>query len=459
MRYFLFILANALLFIRPSELIADLSAVEIYRWFILACLAVSLPTVLQQITLRFTGVPPIVTCVVLLLPAVFLSGLFHGNSDLIQDTVTEYAKILIYFLLLVSLVTDLPHLRSFLRWIALFSAAVTLVAVLRYHADIALPAAPPKTSQADKQAKDAKDVNHGTFVVDKVRDPATGQMIDVQRMCGTGIFNDPNDFALILITAIPLCLYWLTDPVYRATRPFWLLLLFFFGYALMLTHSRGGLLALLAGLGVLVHLKFGSKKTILFGALCLPALLAVFAGRMTDFSTDEGTGQTRIQLWSDGLMFFQQSPLFGIGMDNFRQFSSHVAHHSFIHAFTELGIIGGTLFLGAFYFALKGIYDLRRGPVDSQSMAELDPELRRLHPFLMGTLVAYAVGICFLSRCYIVPTYLVLGLAVVYLRLHAKQFSTPRASSSFFVWPRLAGISCGFLIASYTFVRVFVNWR
>src|SRR5205823_1433962 len=50
MRFVLFIIANALLFIRPSELIAELAAVEIYRWFILACLAVSLPVVFQQVS-------------------------------------------------------------------------------------------------------------------------------------------------------------------------------------------------------------------------------------------------------------------------------------------------------------------------------------------------------------------------------------------------------------------------
>ena len=59
MQFFLFILANALLFIRPSELIPDLHAVEIYRWFILACLVVSAPAVLKQASLRFPGVPPL----------------------------------------------------------------------------------------------------------------------------------------------------------------------------------------------------------------------------------------------------------------------------------------------------------------------------------------------------------------------------------------------------------------
>ena len=46
-------------------------------------------------------------------------------------------------------------------------------------------------------------------------------------------------------------------------------------------------------------------------------------------------------------------------MENYRQFSNHVAHNSFIHSYAEMGLIGGTLFLGAFWFAVKGMYDLR----------------------------------------------------------------------------------------------------
>jgi O-antigen ligase len=272
-------------------------------------------------------------------------------------------------------------------------------------------------------------------------------------MCGTGIFNDPNDFALILVTAVPLCLYWLTDSSQKATRPFWLILLLFFGYALMLTHSRGGFLALMAGLVTLIHLKFGAKKTVLLGAVFLPMLFAVFAGRMTNISSDEGTGQARIQLWSDGLDIFRMSPVIGIGMDNYRQFSSHVAHQSFIHCFTELGLFGGTLFLGAFYLALRGMYDLRN------RLDEIDPELRRLYPFVAAMLVAYTIGICFLSRSYIVPTYMMLGLAVVFMRLHSAQTIVPMPAWTISTWPRLAGISFSFLIASFLFVRMFVNWR
>lgn len=447
MRFFLFILANAMLFIRPSELIAELHAVEIYRWFILACLAVSLPVVLKQFTTRFDGVPPIVVCVILLLPAVLLSGLTHGNVELLQETLIEFGKVLVYFLLLISLVVDLDRLRQFLRWIGIFSAIVTLVAIMRYHADIALPAPPPSAAKGEKKM-------HGTFVVDRVRDAETGSLVAVQRMCGTGIFNDPNDFALILVTAIPFCFYWLTDSTAKATRPFWIALVLLFGYALLLTQSRGGFLALMAGMATLVHLRYGMKTTVLLGAVCVPIALAVFAGRMTSISAQDGTGQSRIQLWSDGLLFFQQSPIVGIGMENYRQFSRHVAHNSFIHCYAELGLFGGTLFLGAFYFALVGVFRARPEPESSD-----DPELGRLHPFLMASLVAYTLGICFLSRSYIVPTYLMLGIAVVYLRLRAEGAAEPAPIWQRFVWPRLAGVSVSFLIASYAFVRMFVQWR
>jgi len=452
MRFFLFILANALLFIRPSELIPELYAVEIYRYFILACLAVSLPVVLQQFVTRFAGVPPIAACVVLLLPAVFLSGLAHGNTDLVQDTVIEFVKVLVYFLLLISLVTDLARLRIFLTWFGIFCAAVTFIAVLRYHADVALPAPPPKVNG------EAKKGPHGTFVVDKVRDATTGQLVDVNRMCGTGIFNDPNDFALILVAAIPLCLYWLTDPTKKALRPLWFVLLLLFGYALMLTHSRGGFLALCAGLLVLFYLRFGAMKTAMLGLVFLPVLLAIFAGRMTNISSDEGTGQSRIQLWSDGLQLLQQSPLIGIGVDNYRQFSKHVAHNSFIHCYAEMGLFGGSLFVSAFFLAIKGLYELRRKPTTSPDEIDTNPELMRMHPFLFGTVVAYSIGICFLSRSYIVPTYMVLGLAVVYMRLRATPTKLVMPSWLHFIWPKLAGVSCCFLVASYTFVRVFVRW-
>lgn len=74
----------------------------------------------------------------------------------------------------------------------------------------------------------------------------------------------------------------------------------------------------------------------------------------------------------------------------------------------------------------------------------------------MAMLVAYAVGIFFLSRSYIVPTYLLLGLAVVYLRLRSTG-TTPAWCK--LALAQMAGVSVCFLVGAYTFVRMFVNWH
>jgi hypothetical protein len=53
---------------------------------------------------------------------------------------------------------------------------------------------------------------------------------------------------------------------------------------------------------------------------------------------------------------------------------------------------------------------------------------------------------------------MVLGLSVVYMRIHSAQVTAPLPAWTIAAWPRLAGLSFGFLVASYTFVRVFVKW-
>ncbi len=470
MQFFLFILANAMLFIRPSELVPGMGDVELYRYVIVACLLVSVPVVLQQVLLRCPGVPPVAGCVIALLPIVVLSHVGNGNPEEAWDQGVEFFKVLVYFLLLLGLVSTTARLRQFLGWLAVLCAAMAVIAILRYHADLAGPPPAPTTTARNTDGKNK--AIHGTSVKDTAIDPTTGQVIDVNRMCGTGIFNDPNDLALVLITAIPLCLYWATDPKRRATRPLWIGLILLFGYALMLTHSRGGFLALLGGLVVFLQTRFGGRKTLGLALMVLPLLFVVFAGRMTSISASDGTGQSRIQLWSDGLTYFQQSPLFGIGMDGYHNVSNHVAHNSYIHCYVELGIVGGTLFLGAFYFALHGMWRLRPGAAREPSPGEAyndpaapppgaDAELLRLYPYVLAMLVTYAVGISFLSRSYIVPTYLLLGLAVIYMRLRAQSQPAeppPTAGLCRLAPARLAALSACFLAASYTFVRLMVHW-
>src|SRR6185436_17415148 len=111
--------------------------------------------------------------------------------------------------------------------------------------------------------------------------------------------------------------------------------------------------------------------------------------------------------------------LFGIGMDEYIKHAGYVAHNSFVHAFVELGYFGGTLFFGSFFFAVLALYRM------SKLNAIRDPrsELGRLHPYLAAMLAGWSTGLLTLSRCYVVPTYIVLGTIAVFINLSRTRLT------------------------------------
>jgi O-antigen ligase len=263
------------------------------------------------------------------------------------------------------------------------------------------------------------------------------------RLRGPGIFNDPNDFCLLLVPGMVL---WMWQFAWRRRILLTAVAIGVFSTALFLTGSRGGFIVLLASVAAYMYARLGWKKMLPLAAVVLPVMFLMFAGRSTsiDLSDREDTAQQRIQLWSDGLMLFRESPVFGIGEGNYADRVGLEAHNSFVHCFTELGFFGGTSFLGAFYLALIGLQRCR---------ADDDP-LIQLRPFLMAMIAGYVAGILALSRSYVVPTYLMLALAVVYHRLAGfEQPLTRRLIARLF----LNGVA--FLIVIYVFVRATVRWN
>ncbi len=432
--FVLFLLLNAVLFIRPAEIVPALIGLPIYEVVILACVIFSFPAILQRFHPRDLANQPITLCVLGLLVAVALSHLSHLAFSMAYEAAFEFAKVIAYYVLLVSLVTSLSRLRTFLLWLTFFVIVLTAVALLEYHGWIDIPAL-------------------ATFEQVQV-DEETGEMSVLPRLCSTGIYNDPNDLCLILLVGMAISLYWLGDRTSGPLRLAWLAPLGMFGYALALTQSRGGFLALLGGALVLLWTRFGWAKTLLLALVILPVLLLLFAGRQTsvDLSNPEDTAQARIQLWREGLELFKEAPAFGIGKGEYAERVAYVAHNSFIHCYTDLGFFGGTLFTGVFFLA---VWSLRR--VGAAPPGELAADVVRLRPYLLTAVAAYVLGILSLSRPYIAPTYMVPGLAAAYVALPAvaDRVALPRLT------PRLLGVLAGVGLATlatlYIFVRLFAR--
>jgi O-antigen ligase len=194
---------------------------------------------------------------------------------------------------------------------------------------------------------------------------------------------------------------------------------------------------------------------LLAAALLLPLLLAVFAGRMTSFedAVTAGTGQGRIKGWMVAIGFLRQQPVFGLGQGMFVERTGNAVHNSFLEGFAELGFVGGTLLLGAFYCALRPL--LRAG---SPEIRVLDPEMEDLRPYLIALLVGYAAGMLTLSRNYIAVTYLVLGLASVYLSLTRPRSDLLGTRLEWRLVRHMVTLNVVFIGAFYLLARLLVRW-
>src|ERR1700722_31686 len=101
----LFLLLLAILVIRPGDIVVGLEGWPFYEIAIVVCLAASMPAVIRKVTWRSLSSQPAHFCVIGLLPAIVLSHLIHGDTWDARISGLDFAKTLIFYLLLVSLLT------------------------------------------------------------------------------------------------------------------------------------------------------------------------------------------------------------------------------------------------------------------------------------------------------------------------------------------------------------------
>ena len=442
MAYLLFILVNAALFIRPAEIVPAMLGWEVYFYVIVACFAVALPEVLHYLTGQSPDTQPITLAILGLLVLIPISSLLNADAAEAWRTGFYFAKVIVYYLLFVSLVTTPARLRMLLICILIFSGTATALAVLRYHDVIELDG-----------IKAVKDHVQGAY----------GETVAINRLQGTGIFQDPNDLCVLLAAMVPIGLYFVFTDRNLVLRGACAGLLPLFGYAVYLTHSRGGFLAFAGGLAGLAWSRYGWRKAALIGVVGLPLLLVLFAGRQTEINISTGTAQTRFELWRDWLGTFRANPAIGKGMTldkdedaatpdvlKTEEETRHAAHNAYLQAFADLGVLGGFLFVGAFLTAGWSIY--RFGAAE---LLFVQRDLKQMQPYVLAAVAAYCIGMMTLSITYIIPTYLMLALSVAYTRLAQRSCLARRSRRCDLIFSLSPGAAAGVatLGSIYVFAR------
>ena len=401
MRFAITLVLVTALYLRPWELVEGYEQVQAYEAIILACLAVSAVPVLRQVVPAALAARPITFCVVGFAPAVFLSLAGQGDAGEAVSWARTVVKLVLLYLVLVANLDTPGRMRAFVAWLGLLIVGLAGLSLLHYHGAINVPAL-----EAHQQRE---------------FDAETGDVArEYGRLCGPGIFHDPNDFCAVLVIGVMACLYWVGERRLGPARFAWLAPVGVLGYAVSLTHSRGGFLALAAALTALGVARWGWKKAAFAGLVLGPALLAALAGRATTFDLDnpDDTGQSRIRIWSDGLVLLRNSPVFGIGQGRFVDEVGITAHNTYLEVYTQTGLVGGSLFVGALAYGFWALARLKR-------VSPGQPDLARLRPFVLAMLAAMAAGMLSVSRDVTQPTYVMLAVVAAYLGLASAGSRVP----------------------------------
>jgi O-antigen ligase len=249
-------------------------------------------------------------------------------------------------------------------------------------------------------------------------------------------YYDANDFATFAVTAMPLGLYYLLHAGRRPSiRVLAGVVLAVLALAFVRTGSRGGFIALLAVAAFIVLRYTGIPLRWRVGAPAFVTLVVLVTASEqywkqmgtilsdADYNRTEESG--RMQIWSRGVGYMLQYPIFGVGPNNFpaaegmlspfaqrQQFGAGVrwnaAHNSYIQIGAELGVPGLMMFVAIIASAFGALRVARRS---DDALAESQPHRRALAQALTASMLGFVVGAFFLSLAYSEMLYALTALA------------------------------------------------
>ena len=249
-------------------------------------------------------------------------------------------------------------------------------------------------------------------------------------------YYDANDFATLIVTAMPFGLYFALSRRRISLRLWALAGLGLLAIGLIRSGSRGGFLAFLAVVAfVLLRVTTIPARTRLAGMVLIVAITFGAASdqywtqmqtiispkRDYNLTSDEG----RIKIWQRGIGYMTANPVFGVGIRNFQVAEGTIsaqarraerglgvrwgaAHNTFVQIGAELGMPGllllVTLLVQVFLALGRAARRFRAG--------DYGPEASRLAQTLMASLVGFVVGGFFLSLAYADLLYTLLAFGI-----------------------------------------------
>ena len=253
-----------------------------------------------------------------------------------------------------------------------------------------------------------------------------------------GIFENPNDMALHLVTMTPVAL-----ALAFGSRGLWRKALYGAAALLMVagtvvTYSRGGFLALAASTLVLAWTLGRRHRFAVVTAACVLTLgllvlapggygariFSIYDRRLDAY----GSADARQALLLRSVLVALRNPLFGVGMGNFAyvSFRNQVTHNAYTQVAAEMGAAAFAVYVLYVVTPLRRLRAVVRETFD----ARRDSHFYYLAAGLSASLVGYMVASFFASVAYYWNVYYLVGYAVCLRRLYEAGEGAARAATT-----------------------------
>lgn len=384
-------LFTAVVYFRPYEWSASLGFLSSLAWWLaLFTLVVYLPLQLA-LENNLTARPREVNLVLLLCLAALLSMLRPvDRGESWEKFSDEFLKVVLMFIIMVNVVRT--HRR--LKWLIYLALVVSVV-----------------------------------LSVGALNDFRLGNLaIRGQRIAGAigGMFGNPNDLAMHLVTMIPLAVALFFAARNPLTKLAYVACAMLMACGVVVTFSRGGFLGLAVGAIVLAW-KISRRNRAAIIALVVVGIGLFFlfapgeyAGRLSSiYSLNDSSASSRRALLIKSLITTAANPFFGVGFSNFHHVSIHEqeSHNSYTQVSAEMGLAALVVYV---LFIITPILRLRRIERETNVTRE-DAPVHYLAIGLQASLIAFMVSSFFGSVAYQWYVYYLVGYAVCLRRIYEAR--------------------------------------
>ncbi len=329
--------------------------------------------------------------------------LFAVEADISMNIWLEsYWKIVAMSLLLACFMRELRHIKFFGLAIVVLGVAVALVAITNHASGIGL---------------------------------VEGTRITIARDMASPL-GDPNELALVLLIpfsyaaafalrgarTIDRLLGWIGTPIIL--------------YAILLTQSRGGVVAVGAAILLLTLMLSRRKIWVIAGAVVIAVglILTVEMLERSDLSAAE-SADSRLYAWAAALRMVLAYPLTGVGIGGFEAqyyrftsvwtYAPYTAHNALLQALGEVGLPGAIVFVVMLVAAIRAAFLAWR----KASRCGLLPDYCVSTLAVLASFASICVGSVFLSTAFSWPFYILVATTAA---IHSAVFAiAPRSTGAY----------------------------